>query len=138
MTEAQARELERRWGAPGPPPNAAWRCCYRCGEWYPAEARNWCTPHRLCRPCKADEKRDIWPRPRAWHQKNRWDADGRLVRRCCTCRLWKPLTAYYLITKNDKVQRSARVYPFALCTECALRRKAAHLSLPQLRRSLAA
>lgn len=134
MTDEQARELERRWGEPGPCPSEGWRCCYRCGEWYPPESRYWCMPHRICRACKADEKRGIWPITRQWHQKNRWGPDGRLVRRCCVCREWKPLTSYYLINKTDK-PRSAPSYAYAACTPCAIRRKG-YLSLPEMRRRM--
>lgn len=137
MTEAEALALERRWGAPGPAPNDDWRCCYRCGGWQPNEARYWCMPHRLCRVCKNDEKRGIWPYLEHWHRKNRWDADGHLLRKCGGCRQWRPLVQYYLINKNDKA-RTDRSYAYAVCTPCVLHMKSLHLSLPDYRRRMAA
>lgn len=95
-------------------------------------------PHRLCRACKKDEKRGIWPVSRHWHRKNRWDKDGRLSRRCCTCRMWQPLTAFYLVTKRDKPGRLNRLYPYPECITCTRRRRRERLSIPELRRRLAA
>lgn len=136
MTEAEALELERRWGAPGPAPDSEWRCCYRCGDWWPNEARLWCMPHRLCRSCKNDEKRGIWPYRASWHRKNRWGPDGRLLRRCCVCREWKRLTDYYLIHKTDK-PRSSPTYAYAACTPCAIARRG-KISLSTMRKRMAA
>lgn len=137
MTEAEARELEARWGAPGPAPDDAWRLCYRCGQWWPDEARLWCLPHRLCRACKNDEKRGIWPYRRTWHRKNRWGADGRLLRRCSGCLRWKPLTSYYLYVKRDK-PRTVGAFPVAACIRCMIRKKSRKLTYAQLRQEIAA
>ena len=123
MTEAEARGIEAYWGAPGEPPERhGWRLCYRCGEWWPAEPRLWCMPHRLCRACKNDEKRDIWPYLKQWHRKNRWAANGRLLRRCRICRRWRPLVAYYVMTRRDAKDRSRLWYPGADCKRCVLLR----------------
>lgn len=139
MTPAEALAMERRWGAPGPPPENGWRCCRRCADYYPPEARFWCDPaKRLCRGCKADERRGIWPLTRRWHQKNRWTIDGHLVRRCTMCRTWHPLTAFYLLRKNDKPGRTCREYAVAACIRCMCARKALHLSTHEYRRRLAA
>lgn len=93
-------------------------------------------PHRLCRSCKNDEKRGIWPVSRKWHQKNRWGSDGRLLRRCCVCRKWRPLTDYYLINKTDR-SRTSPTYAYAACTPCAIARKG-RISLSKLRKELRA
>lgn len=135
MTEAEALELERHWGAPGPPPAEGWRCCYRCGEWWEPTARYWCMPHRLCRACKNDEKRGIWPHTRQWHRKNRWGPDGRLRRRCGICDEWKPLTSFYLILRNDEKRRTRHYYPRPLCIPCEIRRKG-YRSMAEMRREV--
>lgn len=123
MTDAEARDLEAYWGRPGPAPNPGWRLCYRCGDWWPSEPRYWCMPHRLCRPCKNDERRGIWPYRQSWHRKNRWSATGRLLRRCRVCRHWHPLTDYYLqIYRDHGKARNRRQYPGADCIRCTLLR----------------
>lgn len=135
MTEAEALDLEQHWGAPGPAPNEAWRCCYRCGEWWPPESRLWCMPHRLCRSCKNDEKRGIWPYRRQWHRKNRWGADGHLRRRCSICERWRPLTAYYLIRRNDEKRRTRHYYPRPICIECEIAR-GGYRKMAEVRRAM--
>lgn len=138
MSPQAVADFERRWGAPGPAPNPSWRCCYRCGEWQPPGAIYWCLPHRLCRSCSNDGKRGIWRYTRAWHRKNRWDAEGRLIRLCVACRRWKRLEAYYRITKRDPVSRSVWDYPSPECADCTKARVTSRLSLPQFRAKVAA
>lgn len=140
MTADQAWALEVYWGWQGTPPLPDWRCCGRCGDFWPPEARYWRGPgKRLCRACKNDERRGIWPGPsKAWHRKNRWRVDGHLERRCCTCREWKPLTEYYLLSKMDKPHRTQREYPSPECIACTKRRAHERKSIPQLRRRLSA
>lgn len=109
MSEADARAIERSWGAM-PVPDG-WRACRRCGESYPWAVRYWASTHRtICAGCRSDERAGIWPRSRQWLAKNRWAPDGRIERRCCTCRSWKPLVAYYRIRKGvDPMCRRCRV-----------------------------
>lgn len=136
MTEAEALELERYWGAPGPPPAEGWRCCRRCSDYWPPEGRHWVDPmKRLCRSCKNDERRGIWPYTRQWHRKNRWTSDGRLVRRCGICEEWKPLTSYYLINRRDEKRRTRHYYPRPICIACEIRRKG-YRSMADMRREL--
>lgn len=119
MTPAEARGLEARWGGELVVPVAEWRCCMRCRDAHPPAPQYWCDPgKRLCRACKHDERRGIWPLTPRWHRKNRWTVDGHLVRRCAVCRTWQPLTTYYLVHKHDK-RRSVTAYPYAVCTPCA-------------------
>lgn len=123
MTDEEAHDLEQYWGAPGPAPNPEWRLCYRCGDWFPPDARYWCMPHRLCRACKNDQRRDVWPYRKTWHQKNRWSATGRLLRKCRTCHRWRLLTHYYVQTYRDNGKaRNRRRYPEADCIDCTLLR----------------
>lgn len=116
MTVEQARAFELRWGATTYI-ERGWGCCRRCGDAYPLDhPRHWSSTHRIyCGACRADEKRGIWPYRQDWHRKNRWTRDGHIERRCCACRLWLPLTAYYLIRggvdpmcRRCRVRRAAR------------------------------
>lgn len=126
--------IEVAWGRPGPPPVEGWRCCMRCGEYWAPAAAYWCDPgKRLCRACKNDEKRGIWPRQRPWHRKNRWTVDGHIIRRCLCCGKWRPLTDYRTNAKNDK-RRNLRVYPYAACKLCCRVARRLKLTLPQYRR----
>lgn len=136
MTEQEARELEQHWGAPGPPPVDGWRCCRRCGDYWPPDGRHWVDPmKRLCRACKNDERCGVWPYTRQWHRKNRWTSDGRLVRRCGICHEWKPLTSYYLINRRDEKRRTRHYYPRQICIPCDIRRKG-YRSMADVRREL--
>lgn len=147
MTREQAHDLERYWGAPGPPPDSSWRCCMWCGDYWPPEAVHWSSTHkRLCRACKQGSEglcRECcearvprrFPRSRQWLRKNRWSIDGHIVRRCNICTRWKRLTEYYLVERRDAKNRAHWWYPWAMCTPCAIARKG-YRSATEMRREM--